>query len=59
VSKTASVAQQVAQRKTSDPEQEIKRLRKQMKAAASKLEFERAAEIRDLIRELQALIVGA
>ena len=59
VAKTASVAQQVAQRKTSDPEQEIKRLRKQMKAAASKLEFERAAEMRDMIRELQALVVGA
>lgn len=59
VAKTTSVAQQVARRKDTDPEQEIKRLRKQMKAAASKLEFERAAEIRDLIRDLQALVVGA
>ena len=59
VSKSVSVAQQAAQRQATDPEHEIKRLRKQMKAAAAKLEFERAAEIRDLIRELQALVVGA
>ena len=59
VDKSKSVAEQALSTSTSDPEQEIKRLRKQMKAAASKLEFERAAELRDLIRELQALIVGA
>ncbi len=59
VDKTKSVAAQVASRQATDPEQEIKRLKKQMKAAAAKLEFERAAEIRDLIRELQALVVGA
>lgn len=59
VEKTRSVAEQAAANKTTNPEQEIARLRKQMKAAASKLEFERAAEIRDLIRELQALVIGA
>ena len=59
VDKTKSVAAQAASRQATDPEQEIKRLKKQMKAAAAKLEFERAAEIRDLIRELQALVVGA
>ena len=59
VDKTKSVAAQAASRPATDPEQEIKRLKKQMKAAAAKLEFERAAEIRDLIRELQALVVGA
>ena len=59
VGKERSVAEQVAVRQTSNPEQEIARLRKQMKAAAAKLEFERAAEIRDLIKELQALVVGA
>jgi excinuclease ABC subunit B len=59
VDKSQSVASQAMKNKTTNPEQEIKRLRKQMKAAASKLEFERAAELRDLIKELQALIVGA
>ena len=59
VDKSKSVAAQAASREATDPEQEIKRLKKQMKAAAAKLEFERAAEIRDLIRELQALVVGA
>ena len=59
VEKTRTVAEQAAANKTTNPEQEIARLRKQMKAAASKLEFERAAEIRDLIRELQALVIGA
>jgi excinuclease ABC subunit B len=59
VEKTSTVAEQVAKRQATDPEQEIKRLKKQMKAAAAKLEFERAAELRDLIRELQALVVGA
>ena len=59
VDKTKSVAAQAASRQATDPEQEIKRLKKQMKAAAAKLEFERAAELRDLIRELQALVVGA
>ena len=59
VDKERSVAEQAAARQTSNPEQEIARLRKQMKAAAAKLEFERAAEIRDLIKELQALVIGA
>jgi len=59
VDKSKSVAEQAAARQATDPEQEIKRLKKQMKAAAAKLEFERAAELRDLIRELQALVVGA
>ena len=59
VDKTKTVAAQAASRQATDPEQEIKRLKKQMKAAAAKLEFERAAELRDLIRELQALVVGA
>ena len=59
VDKAKSVAEQAASRQATDPEQEIKRLKKQMKAAAAKLEFERAAELRDLIRELQALVVGA
>jgi excinuclease ABC subunit B len=59
VDKSKTTAAQVMKTSTTDPEQEIKRLRKQMKSAASKLEFERAAEIRDLIRELQSLIVGA
>ena len=59
VKKTQSVASQAMKNKTSSPDQEIRRLRKQMKAAAAKLEFERAAELRDLIRELQALVVGA
>lgn len=59
VDKSKSIAEQALSTSTSDPEHEIKRLRKQMKAAASKLEFERAAELRDLIRELQALVVGA
>ena len=59
VEKSPSVASQAMKNQTSSPEQEIKRLRKQMKAAAAKLEFERAAELRDLIRELQALVVGA
>ena len=58
VDKERSVAEQAAAKQTSNPEQEIARLRKQMKAAAAKLEFERAAEIRDLIKELQALVVG-
>ena len=57
--KTQSVARQVAANKASSPEAEIARLKKQMKAAAAKLEFERAADIRDLIRELSALVVGA
>lgn len=59
VDKTQSVASQVAANKASKPEAEIARLKKQMKSAASKLEFERAAELRDLIRELSALVVGA
>jgi excinuclease ABC subunit B len=59
VDKTQSVAMQVAANKASKPEAEIARLKKQMKAAAAKLEFERAADIRDLIRELSALVVGA
>ena len=59
VDKSTTTAAQVMKKSTTDPEQEIKRLRKQMKSAASKLEFERAAELRDLIRELQSLIVGA
>ncbi len=59
VDKAKSIAAQAAAREATDPEQEIKRLKKQMKAAATKLEFERAAEIRDLIKELQALVVGA
>ena len=59
VDKAQSVARQVAANKTSKPEAEIARLKKQMKAAAAKLEFERAAELRDLIRELSALVVGA
>ena len=59
VEKSQSVASQAMKNKAANPEQEIKRLRKLMKAAAAKLEFERAAELRDLIRELQALIVGA
>lgn len=33
----------------------IKRLRAEMKAAASKLEFERAAELRDRVRELEQM----
>ena len=32
---------------------EVAKLRKQMRAAANKLEFERAADLRDLIRELE------
>jgi excinuclease ABC subunit B len=59
VEKERSVAEQAAARQATSPELEIARLRKQMKAAAAKLQFERAAEIRDLIKELQALVVGA
>ncbi len=59
VDKDRSTAQQARANQTTNPEQEIARLKKQMKAAAAKLEFERAAELRDIIKELQALVVGA
>ncbi len=59
VDKDRSTAQQAMANQTTNPEQEIARLKKQMKAAAAKLEFERAAELRDIIKELQALVVGA
>jgi excinuclease ABC subunit B len=36
------------------PEAAIKRLKKEMKAAAKKQEFERAATLRDRIRTLEA-----
>jgi excinuclease ABC subunit B len=58
VDKKRSVAEQAAARKGTNPEAEIARLKKQMKAAAAKLEFERAADLRDLIRELSTLVVG-
>ena len=58
VDKKRSIAEQAAAKRTSNPDAEIARLKKQMKAAAAKLEFERAADLRDLIRELSALVVG-
>ena len=58
VDKKRSVAEQAAAKKGTNPEAEIARLKKQMKAAAAKLEFERAADLRDLIRELSTLVVG-
>ncbi len=59
VDKDKSVAESMPALNRDNPEQEIARLRKQMKAAAAKLQFERAAEIRDMIRELEAWMVGA
>ena len=35
----------------------VKRLRKEMREAAGKLEFERAAELRDRIRDLEAYML--
>jgi len=35
----------------------IERLRKEMKEAASRLEFERAAELRDRIKRLQEILL--
>jgi excinuclease ABC subunit B len=58
VDKKRSVAEHAAANAGTKPEAEIARLKKQMKAAAAKLEFERAADLRDLIRELSTLIVG-
>jgi len=40
-----------------DVDREIRRLEKEMKAASKELEFEKAAELRDRIKELQQLVV--
>jgi excinuclease ABC subunit B len=51
-----TVAEETAAYETSeDVEQEINKLQKDMKKAASKLEFEKASELRDRIRELRQL----
>jgi excinuclease ABC subunit B len=58
VDKDKALADSLPALNRDNPEQEIARLRKQMKSAAAKLQFERAAEIRDMIRDLEAWMVG-
>ena len=54
------MAETVAEYKSMDDlEEVIKRLESEMHQAAKDLEFERAAELRDQIKELQKLIVFA
>jgi excinuclease ABC subunit B len=55
------VAQELAHYKKLDEKQltrEIKQIEKEMLAAAKNLEFERAAELRDKLKELKHLMFG-
>jgi excinuclease ABC subunit B len=58
VSRLNQVAEEVADYGSLDDlDADIRRMEKQMRQAAKELDFERAAELRDRIRELQKLIV--